>query len=107
LYIFALRAGKITNFEPKVVIFTARNINIYKICELHRAIFSFILQHLATNLCGFTHSKALFLAVVLGFVLLALIKIQSIAGITHCYGCSSNSPAFTRPNQQLVIGKLS
>jgi hypothetical protein len=66
----------------------------------------FILQHLATNLCGFTHSKALFLAVVLDFVLLALIKIQSIAGITHCYGCSSNSPAFTRSNQQLVIGKL-
>jgi hypothetical protein len=25
LYIFALRAGKITIFEPKVVIFTARN----------------------------------------------------------------------------------
>jgi hypothetical protein len=35
----------------------------------------FILQHLATNLCSFTHSKTLFLAVVLDFVLLALIKI--------------------------------
>jgi hypothetical protein len=35
----------------------------------------FILQHLATNLSSFTHSKTLFLAVVLDFVLLALIKI--------------------------------
>jgi hypothetical protein len=34
------RAGKITIFELKVVIFTARNTNIYKICELRRAIFS-------------------------------------------------------------------
>jgi hypothetical protein len=42
LYIFALRAGKTTIFEPKVVIFTARNTNIYKIgdSQLHRAIFS-------------------------------------------------------------------
>jgi hypothetical protein len=28
LYLFALRAGKITIFEPKVVIFTGRNTNI-------------------------------------------------------------------------------
>jgi hypothetical protein len=42
LYIFALRAGKTTIFEPKVLIFTVRNTNIYKICysELHGAIFS-------------------------------------------------------------------
>ena len=40
--VFALREGEITVFEPKVVIFTARIINtsIYKICELHKAIFS-------------------------------------------------------------------
>ena len=31
---------EITILEPKAVIFTARNTNIYKICELHRAIFS-------------------------------------------------------------------
>ena len=37
-----------------MVIFTARNTNIYK---LHMAIYIFILQHLATNLCSFTHSK--------------------------------------------------
>jgi hypothetical protein len=37
LYMFALRAGKITIFEPKVIIFTARNTNIYYI---YRAIFS-------------------------------------------------------------------
>jgi hypothetical protein len=35
------------------------------------------------HLCSFTHSKTLFLAVVLDFVL-DLIKILSIAGITHC-----------------------
>jgi hypothetical protein len=42
LYMFALRAGKITIFEPKdkVIIFTARNTNIYKICYIYRAIFS-------------------------------------------------------------------
>jgi hypothetical protein len=72
---FALRARKITIFEPTVVIFTARNTNIYKICELHRAVISSFYKHLATNLCSFTHSKTLFLAVVLDFVLLALIKI--------------------------------
>jgi hypothetical protein len=38
----------------------------------------FILQHLATNLCSITHSKTFFLAVVLDFVLRALIKILSI-----------------------------
>jgi hypothetical protein len=54
-----------------MAILTARNANIYQICELHRAIFSSWLYFLATNLCSFTHSKTLFLAVVLDFVLLA------------------------------------
>jgi hypothetical protein len=40
LYIFVLRAWKITIFKPKVVIFTARNTNIFNIFKLHRAIFS-------------------------------------------------------------------
>ena len=48
--------GKITISEPKVVIFTACNTHI-------------------CNTKGFTHSKTLFLAVGLDFVLLALIKI--------------------------------
>ena len=52
--------------KQKVVIFTTRNTNIYKICELHRAVyFLHILQHLPTHLCSFTHSKTvktLFLA---------------------------------------------
>ena len=69
--VFALRAGKITVFEPKVVIFTARNTNIYKIANFTGLYF----LHLATNLYSFTHSKTLFLVVVLDFVLLALIKI--------------------------------
>jgi hypothetical protein len=46
---------------------------MYKICEIRRA----------TNFFSFTHSMTLFLAVVLDFVLLALIKIKSVAGITH------------------------
>jgi hypothetical protein len=75
LYIFALRAGKITIFEPKVVIFTMRNANIFKVLRTSQGYIFFILQHLATNLCRFTHSRTLFLAVVLDFVLLALIKI--------------------------------
>jgi hypothetical protein len=32
--------GKNTTFGSKMVLFPARNANIYKICELHRAIFS-------------------------------------------------------------------
>ena len=36
-----ITCGEYNHFEPKVVInFTARNTNIYKICELHKAIFS-------------------------------------------------------------------
>jgi hypothetical protein len=35
----------------------------------------FISQHLAANLCSFAHSKTLFLAALLDFVLLALTKI--------------------------------
>ena len=64
-----LREGKITIFEPaKVVIFTSRKTIIYKICELHRAIFSSFYNILVTDLCSFTHSKTLFLAVVLDFM---------------------------------------
>jgi hypothetical protein len=75
----ALRAEQITIFETKVVIFTYKYIqNLLT----SRGYIFFILQHLATNLCSFTHSRTLFLAVVLDFVLLALIKIQSIPGIT-------------------------
>jgi hypothetical protein len=45
-------------FDLKVVIFTTRSTNIYKICELCRAIFSsFYNICLATNLCSFTHSN--------------------------------------------------
>jgi phosphorylcholine metabolism protein LicD len=66
--VFALRAGKITIFEPKAVsgYFTARNTYIQNLQTSQGYIF-FILQHLATNRCSFTHSKTLFLAVVLDF----------------------------------------
>ena len=36
LHIFVSRAVKITTFGSKMVIFPARNANIYKICELDR-----------------------------------------------------------------------
>ena len=78
LYILVLRVIKIRLFEPEVVIFPVCNTNIYKICELRRAILSTfynISQHFATKLCNFTHSKLLFLALVLDFVRLAKIKI--------------------------------
>ena len=82
-----IHAEKITIFEQKVVIFTTRNTNRPYIQNLRtsQGYIFFILQHLPTHLCSFTHSKTLFLAVVLDFVL-DLIKILSIAGITHCYG---------------------
>jgi hypothetical protein len=67
-----LTARKITIFEPKVVIFTARNTNIYiQNLRTSQGYIFFILQHFATKLCSLTHSKMLFLAVVLNFVLLA------------------------------------
>jgi hypothetical protein len=73
ILITALRAGKITIFEPKMVIFTACNIKYIQNLRTSQGYIFFILQHLATKLCSFTHSKTLFLAVVLDFVLLALI----------------------------------
>jgi hypothetical protein len=71
LYIFALRAGKITIFEPKVVIFTARYNKYIQNLRTSQGHIFFILQDIATTLCSFTHSKMLFLAVVLDFDLLA------------------------------------
>ena len=70
LYIFVLRAIKITIFEPEVVIFPARNTNIQILRTSQRYIFH-ILQHFASKVCSFTHSKMLFPAVVLDLVLLA------------------------------------
>ena len=68
-----------STFRSKMVIFPARNANIYKICELHRAIFSSFYKISQPNLiCSFTHFKMLFLGVVLDFILLVLIKISSI-----------------------------
>ncbi len=40
LYMFVLRAEVLTTFGSKVVIFSARNTKIYKICKLRTAIFS-------------------------------------------------------------------
>ena len=55
----------------KVVIFSARNTKIFKICEVRTSYYIFlILQHFATKLCNFNHFKMLFLAVVVDFVLL-------------------------------------
>jgi hypothetical protein len=38
--VFVFTRGKNNHFGSKMVIFAARNASIYKICELHRAIFS-------------------------------------------------------------------
>jgi hypothetical protein len=62
----------------------------------------FILQHLATKLCGLIHPKTLFLAVVLDFVLLALIKISSIAGITH-YGILHDNVIMEENDKTYII----
>ena len=42
LYVFVLRAKVLTTFGSKVVIFSARNTEIYKICKLRTATFSAI-----------------------------------------------------------------
>ena len=60
LYVFVLRREVLTTFLSKVVIFSARNTKIYKIC---------ILQNFATKLCNFTNFKILVLAVMMEVVL--------------------------------------
>ena len=69
---YLIRAVKITTFGSKMVIFSARNANIYKIWELHRAIFSSFYNNsqVATKLYNVTHFKMLFPAMVMDFVLL-------------------------------------
>jgi hypothetical protein len=58
-------------FEGKVVIFTSRNTNIYKICELRRAILSSFYNIAQPNFAILLiPAKMLFLGVVLDFVLL-------------------------------------
>jgi hypothetical protein len=70
------QSTKLTIVEPlKVVIFTARKYKYIQNLRTSQGYIFFILQHLATNLCSFTHFKTLILAVVLDFVLLALSKI--------------------------------
>ena len=68
-YTFVLRAVKINIFEPKVVIFPARNIEIY--IQNSQGYIFLILQHFTAKLCNFTNFNMLFLAVVMDFVLLA------------------------------------
>ena len=69
---FVLRAEKVTVYEPKLT-FSARNTNIYKICKLHKAIFSvsYNIRHLTLQ---FTNLRILFLAAVKDFVLFAYIE---------------------------------
>ena len=53
--------GNCTIFGSKMVTISARNINIYKICKLHKAIFNFrILQHFLTTFCNFTKFNKFF-----------------------------------------------
>jgi hypothetical protein len=65
LYIFVLRAVKITTFGSKMVIFPARSANTVAYIQNLRTSQGYIfliLQHFATKRCNFTHSKTLFLA---------------------------------------------
>ena len=72
LYVFVLCADVLTTFGSKVVIFSARNTKIYKICKLRTAIFSAFYNISRPNVVILL---MLFLAVVVGYVLLAWIKI--------------------------------
>jgi hypothetical protein len=74
LYIFALRAGKIP-FLCRKWLFLPRVIQIYTKFANFTSLYFLHFTILATNLCSFTYSKMLFLAVVLDFILFALIKI--------------------------------
>jgi hypothetical protein len=58
---FVLRAEIVTIFEPKMVIISARNTNIYKI---YKTIFSKLYKRFASKFCNFTNFVMLFLAVV-------------------------------------------
>jgi hypothetical protein len=61
---FVLRAEIATIFKLKMVTISARNTNIYKICQLFKAIIFQTLQHFATKFCNFTNFIMFFLAVV-------------------------------------------
>ncbi len=74
LYVFVLCAEVLTTFGSKVVIFSARNTKIYKICKLRTAIFSAFYNISRPNFVILL-IKMLFLAVVVDYVLLAWIKI--------------------------------
>jgi hypothetical protein len=89
---FANFGGKITIFEPKVVILPRVYKYIQNLWTSQGNIF-FILQHLATNICSFTHSETLFPAVVSDFVIFALIKISSVGKYSwnHPLGKSETS----------------
>ncbi len=67
LYVLVLRAKVSTTFGSKVVIFSARNTNIYKI----RILSTFYNISRPNFVILFTNFKMLFLAVVVDFVLLA------------------------------------
>ena len=61
---FVLRAEIAT--RPKMVAISARNIKVYKICKLCKAIFSaFYNISKPIKLCNFTHFSTLFLAEVI------------------------------------------
>ena len=47
-YMFILRAEKVEVFAAKIVTFSARNMNIYKTCKLHRAMFYVYFPHFTT-----------------------------------------------------------
>jgi hypothetical protein len=100
----ALRAGKIIIFEPKVVIFTTRKYKYLQNLQTSQGYIFLILQHLATNLCSFTHSKTLFLAVMLDFVLLAWLDQNLVYSWNHPFYLQFSPPcSHIQPNLLLTV----
>ena len=69
----SIKLGKklpfLAKIAAKMVTFSARNTNKYKICKLRWAIFSVFFQHFAAKLCNFANLRILFLAIVKDLVL--------------------------------------
>ena len=73
------------NFSSKMVTFSARNTNVYKICKLCRAIFFIFYNISPPNFATLLILTSSFIAVVKDFVLPAQFDLWSIMQIVHCY----------------------
>jgi hypothetical protein len=79
------------HFRPKCGTFSRAQYKLIQNLQILQGYIFRILQHFAAKLCNCTNFNMLFLAVVMDFVLLAEIKILSIAGIIHLGSRKHNS----------------